>query len=589
MDVEWMRQRLPEKPPEDFQEWLQERLAVRCPGYLVFSSERQQIGWEEHRRSVWVARCKCTACREEFETMSGTQSGKKGFRMYMGDDGQLWPTLDGEDDEYGTHITDMEEGDAYRCQWCETQLTVIHSGSLRGGRTNQLLGGMVQNIGAYTAFICYLAFLKWNEYGTCAQGVYPRDAYVLTEEGRLQRFRHTKGVGWYGENRTPEWEACNNTEDSFCRIYHDWGSIENRLMGGHVWEQVRIEAGQTGEKTGLERYVRDGGNNVVAYLKMWRKFPCVENLVNAGWTEFVEDTIEQHTGYSPGSLCTELSNVDTTKKKPQAILRMSKEDLRVISARKHKWTAEQLRRWVQYLKAGGRQGAVEFEEFYSEAHYDGFDTLLELRKEDAQIDIPALRKYMEKQNMRLDRLRYLKDARNMARELHPDRALTEEELWPRRLGAVHDRLANMISTQANAAKNAQLQAGFDAVRLAFGNLEWTNGELCLKLPESNQDLIREGSVLRHCVGGYGKGHTEGTGVIFFVRRYRRPERSYFTLDINMTGVPREVQLHGYKNENVRPGKKRKIPPEVRAFVDQWKTEILMPWYLQQINSKEKTA
>jgi hypothetical protein len=79
-------------------------------------------------------------------------------------------------------------------------------------------------------------------------------------------------------------------------------------------------------------------------------------------------------------------------------------------------------------------------------------------------------------------------------------------------------------------------------------------------------------------------------VIFFVRKYRRPERSFFTLDINMEGAkPNEVQLHGYKNEHIAAGKKRRIPARVRSFVDRWKSEVLMPWYLQEMNKKEKTA
>ena len=53
--------------------------------------------------------------------------------------------------------------------------------------------------------------------------------------------------------------------------------------------------------------------------------------------------------------------------------------------------------------------------------------------------------------------------------------------------------------------------------------------------------------------------------------------------------PKEVQLHGYGNERHGLNKQysHKIPAKVRAFVDRWKNEILIPWFVSQ--KKEKSA
>lgn len=118
--------------------------------------------------------------------------------------------------------------------------------------------------------------------------------------------------------------------------------------------------------------------------------------------------------------------------------------------------------------------------------------------------------------------------------------------------------------------------------LSIVHLQWSDGDLRILLPQTNDDLVREGSVLRHCVGTYGNGHIEGRSVIFFVRKHRRPERCYYTLDICFTaGIPNEVQLHGYGNERHGVNKEysHKIPYKVRQFVDRWKAEVLIPWYL----------
>ena len=108
------------------------------------------------------------------------------------------------------------------------------------------------------------------------------------------------------------------------------------------------------------------------------------------------------------------------------------------------------------------------------------------------------------------------------------------------------------------------------------------------LPRSYAELLQEGNTLRHCVGGYSSSHISGRDTIFFVRRYRRPERSYYTLDIDMTDRPYRKQLHGYGNERhgVHKEHRHRIPQKVLDFCDRWEREILQPWYLEQTKQKE---
>ena len=208
------------------------------------------------------------------------------------------------------------------------------------------------------------------------------------------------------------------------------------------------------------------------------------------------------------------------------------------------------------------------------------------------ITMEKLVRYMEKQKLRHRECRLLFDTREMAARLYADRALTREELWPQRLLEAHDRFSQMLTDRENLDKATELQAGFDRVKNMYGHLEWSDGDLCIMLPERNEDLVDEGRTLRHCVGGYGKGHAAGSSLIFFVRKYRRPERSYYTLNISMNGRPKEVQLHGYGNERHGPNKEycHNIPAKVRAFCDRWEKEILLPWYAEkQRRQKEELS
>lgn len=44
--------------------------------------------------------------------------------------------------------------------------------------------------------------------------------------------------------------------------------------------------------------------------------------------------------------------------------------------------------------------------------------------------------------------------------------------------------------------------------------------------------MQEGATLKHCVGGYAKSHASGR-IILFIRHERRPERSWYTLNVDL--------------------------------------------------------
>lgn len=617
MDKELVRQMLPHRPPEWYDDWITTEAAPDLEvEYMLFSAERLSL-WPERTeltdmakyrpiKKIWQTRCTCTICGEDFITKHiPEQGGMKGFAMYYGEDGQLYPLdpADGitpvadEIDDFGyeSTIIELSELDQMECPWCGSNVTIVHRSKLRGGRTQQVLGCTVQNVGMYTTILYWLTAKRIYEDGSHTIETYPRDAYVIGERGGIQRYRHTKGSagGFQAESRLKEWTLSGSCKDSCAVPYHDWQSINNLKADGPVCKRIPWLVGFTGEKTGITDYILGGGRYPVTYLKAWHKHRNLENLVRTGWTLLVEENFTRYVGgWDTRRLTTSVEDVDFSRKKPHEMLHMRKADFKAIS--EHPWGRDVFEMWTAYWYVGGKCSAVDFDRYYREFRPSGIACMLSLKEEDDQIDFPEIVKYLQKQNMDPDDLHYLMDAREMAKELYPDRELTKAELWPRNLKAVHDNLMRLQAMQTDEKKNAALNAGFQKIVDLYGHLEWTDGDLCIRLPRQNADLILEGKVLDHCVGRYGNGHVKGESVIFFVRKFRRPERSYFTLDICMTeGAPKEVQLHGYKNEHVYENysKARKIPRKVREFVDRWKREVLMPWWLAQINTemKEKSA
>ena len=231
--------------------------------------------------------------------------------------------------------------------------------------------------------------------------------------------------------------------------------------------------------------------------------------------------------------------------------------------------------WDRYRCQFPESDALEFEHCRECIGSKAVEHLLEMVAAGWTDLIPVrVVRYLEKQDAIQDGVQQLIDYRKMMRDA--GLAETEETLWPRDLVATHDRVAQYWAARAKAS----YQMGFSTTFIKYRELEWTAGDLCVVLPKTEGDLVSEGNTLRHCVGTYGKEHCSGKP-IFFVRHRRRPERSYYTLQIDMTKeIPKEIQLHGYGNERHGDRKQysHKIPQKVRDFCDRWEREVLTPWF-----------
>lgn len=474
------------------------------------------------------------------------------------------------------------------CPICMADTEVLKQSSVRGGRTKRIQVAELRNIGNITTILYWLVERKIYEYGTILDAV-PRYAYALDEKGRLKAFSHKDGGGAFCTERQSRWHRLSNADDRWDAQYSDWNSINNRKAGTAMWDSIPRQeemVGTTGEKTGLWAFWDANGYRPVEYLKLWQKAPAIENLVNAGFTEIIQKIVSMAAmGYER---TTEAGKyLDLTRKKPSEILRLSKADYRELP---HNASPKQLTQIQEYRAIGGTLPVAEVLEKLKGVPED---TLFGQMKVFGG-SLEKYERYLMRQRMHLHEIKVLADARSFAMGLHPDRPPTEEELWPRNLIATHDRLTRQNTLKINPEENARLQDGFDAVLDRFTPIQWTDKELAIILPKSNMDLVLEGNVLNHCVGGYGESHAKGQSIILFVRHYRRPERSYYTLNISFrTGTPKEVQLHGYGNERHGDHKQytHSIPQKVRAFVDRWEKEILLPWWAQEMKKqqKEKTA
>lgn len=79
--------------------------------------------------------------------------------------------------------------------------------------------------------------------------------------------------------------------------------------------------------------------------------------------------------------------------------------------------------------------------------------------------------------------------------------------------------------------------------------------LILVVPQSGDEIRKEGETLHHCVGGYVERVARGETNIFFVRKADAPEKPYFTMEWRDNKI---IQCRGFENCG--------MPAEVQAFV-----------------------
>ena len=591
MDIQWMARQLPEKPPEGLKEW-----AIRTHGeselggeFCIWSSERMRM---QNGRSEWIADCTCTACSEDFITQK--EPGEKAIRLVCGEDGSYYPIEPGEPVDPYMGIELQRDGDDFYCPICGSKVELIHRSKLRGGRTKRIMILSIETVQGYAAVVYWMVERHLAEFGNSTYTVAPEEAYVLTEHGGLKRFSHVHRHGsFFGANRyqTARWYPMSSNHDVIDQLYPDWRSVNNTKQGADVWLGIPDLEGTTGEKTALECFLRAGGYRAVEYLKWWRTQRNIENLGRQGQAKLVVDIMRRAYRYSY-ALSSEAAKVlDLSKNKPHEMLRISKEDFRWLREHRLELTVETMERWKAYKDAGGRLALTDFLELAGRYGSGGANAAIDILRQYGH-DMDKVARYLEKRNCRLSEAGILLDTRRALREL-TGRELTEEELWPKHLHEMHDRVNEQLRQRRQSAARRKTMEGFRQVLDQYGSLAWTDGELCVVLPRSADDLEHEGAVLRHCVGGYSSQHISGSSVIFFIRHYRRPERPYYTLAINMLDRPKRSQLHGYGNERHGPNKEytHKIPYKVQAFCDRWEKEVLHPWYVrEQKNKKEaKTA
>lgn len=472
--------------------------------------------------------------------------------------------------------------DKLQCPQCGAELRAKHIGQLsRAGIDDNVYFCEPWQLGSK------FVLLGWRcerNIGKDAQKVYrmwPYEAYVFEERKtvRLTGYQKCMTAMRYFD----KWRQLKRCDDK-------WGRT-----GPADWLREPEIAGTDVGNSALPLYLKAAGNNArpVNYLRLWQRHKNIENLVVQGCGKMIAETIERDSDdyYSKG--LPGLSWIDWKEKRPAKMLGLDKREFAFCV--REKWTQDDLAKYkmVRALEP------VKLPEDWNLLKKLQIYNLNKLCSEKALLPAAAGGKSMQLLRGRLTVMRCLRylerqksdittllDYWNMARRAGLD--LRDEHVQlPKSLKREHERLVEAERIARNEEEKRRKQAEIEKRRPAFEKAvapleawSWEDGGICIRPVHTEQELIDEGSVLHHCVGGYGPTVAKGESCIFFIRRADAPDKPWFTLQVELKTV-KELQNHGMRN--CAPTK------EVQEFVNRWLAHVRKLRAAGNKNRKEHAA
>lgn len=75
--------------------------------------------------------------------------------------------------------------------------------------------------------------------------------------------------------------------------------------------------------------------------------------------------------------------------------------------------------------------------------------------------------------------------------------------------------------------------------------EYEDDNFIIRLPKDSNEIVREGSVLRICIGGYTYSHAIGDTNLFFLRKKSNPDTPFYAIEMKNNAI---IQIHGNCNK-----------------------------------------
>ena len=521
---------LPLRPSVEEQELILE--TINPEQYIIYRSD-WIMDWMTDMKQRAV-KCSCTACGGDWHAGRWDGSGSGPFGFWNG--------------EFGG----VQDGKETVCPDCGAKVTARHVSSFRYRICDHYFRMTVGRVLDRLVLFGWVIQREVDKDGRVYQSIKPYEAYVVEQKKVVKLVGYIKAISTI--SMLGDWNQLKKCCDTW---------LNTDILIGFRPETLE---GTTAENSKLDLYMaaRGGDKFPVSYLRLWLRHRNAENLLTTGAGEYlvreIQNNLSQSYGYYPRDIMTGIPKcrgICWREKKPTKMLGLNRDELREMIA--GGWDGQLL----EFYKGLRLQGPVELPaDMERVKKANRYRVGLALEK-----DWPVLKmlRYVDKKKGR--DLATLADYWEIAARVGWN--LEDDSLrWPRDLKRQHDKALEakkeFDALDAAAKKKrdiARRRKGFEKTALRMGRYSFAADGIMIGPCPTEEELIREGELLSHCVSMYAERISAGKTSIFLIRREAEPDRPWYTLELD----PKELtvlQNHGKKNCD--PTK------EVNAFVELWK-------------------
>ena len=315
----------------------------------------------------------------------------------------------------------------------------------------------------------------------------------------------------------------------------------------------------------VDEYIKQCTNSVVKvfqYMKLWCKYPNVENLIRNGFSDFVDglisfgETSGSYPHYTHGFDLRKIAKfVNWKEARPHLMLGIEKEDIPIT----RKYSASKVPLYAYARRVDKIRLSEDF--LNSLTEYNANKCIEFFNTKFPGIKPKFLRtfNYIQKQSKRCEQknlisFNYLRDYWNALYKVYG--TLDKELLYPKDLKVAHDRTIMLVKEKENEALSNKINKATE--KYIDFTFEDKKAGLMITPCRSHNDLLKEGELLQHCVATYAQSVAAGRTCIFFIRKLSEPDIPYYTLELKEGRV---IQNRGFKNCD--------RTPQVIAFEKKW--------------------
>lgn len=435
--------------------------------------------------------------------------------------------------QFQKHTEEPREGKSGKCPMCGAVGTYKCQGKIKGEYSKKIhlfLGQRYKEDGAVLRYVeiekaWTLGFIEGNDgpemYNAAEElsGVEVARAYF--EPGKKVQIDYHKHDLYRNEDF---WDDCN--------LY---GLANIDIKAATIMPETYEELKNTIFRySGLKEYDEQAQEvNPIRYLQNYQKTPQIEILAKLGLSEIVKGINEGRTGII----------VDASAKRLDALLGIRRERtkklieekgdarlLRVLQIEKsldQHWTEEQ----VNHLRETG----LDIAHIAFVLNYMTIQKLLNRIEKYAgcAYETNCGRAVANIRNTAIIYIDYLMMRERRGYDLH-----NTVYQQPRDLSAAHRQMVTETNREEVKKRLEETEERYENIKKRYRSLRkeycYEDATYLIRPARSAEEIVMEGRLLHHCVGGNGylSRHNEGKSYILMMRFRKEPETPYITVEIN---------------------------------------------------------